>query len=99
MKVLEENMSKLTCASGEASVSSAAGGTNYSQKYFSNPPAQDQPVKRKRNQPGNLDPDAEVIALSPKTLMTTNRFVWFQRDQNLQLQIKLLLPKSKNQQK
>jgi hypothetical protein len=39
----------------------------------------------------NLDPDAEVIALSPKTLLATNRFVCeicnkgFQRDQNLQL--------------
>ncbi|KAF2283520.1 hypothetical protein GH714_011722 [Hevea brasiliensis] len=37
------------------------------------------------------DPDAEVIALSPKTLLATNRFVCeicnkgFQRDQNLQL--------------
>ncbi|XVE94745.1 hypothetical protein REPUB_Repub02eG0035500 [Reevesia pubescens] len=37
------------------------------------------------------DPDAEVIALSPKTLLTTNRFICeickkgFQRDQNLQL--------------
>jgi hypothetical protein len=37
------------------------------------------------------DPSAEVIALSPKTLMATNRFVCeichkgFQRDQNLQL--------------
>ncbi|XWS46698.1 hypothetical protein CRYUN_Cryun14cG0090400 [Craigia yunnanensis] len=39
----------------------------------------------------NLDPNAEVIALSPTTLMATNRFVCeicnkgFQRDQNLQL--------------
>ncbi|KAG6434938.1 hypothetical protein SASPL_106583 [Salvia splendens] len=47
--------------------------------------------KKKRNLPGNPDPDAEVIALSPKTLMTANRFVCeicnkgFQRDQNLQL--------------
>ncbi|CAL5055074.1 unnamed protein product [Urochloa decumbens] len=46
------------------------------------------PVKKKRNLP---DPDAEVIALSPKTLMATNRFVCevcnkgFQREQNLQL--------------
>ncbi|GLJ41988.1 hypothetical protein SUGI_0869250 [Cryptomeria japonica] len=38
-----------------------------------------------------LDPDAEVIALSPRTLKTTNRFICeicnkgFQRDQNLQL--------------
>lgn len=37
------------------------------------------------------DPDAEVVALSPKTLLATNRFVCeicnkgFQRDQNLQL--------------
>ena len=37
------------------------------------------------------DPDAEVIALSPKTLLATNRFVCevcnkgFQREQNLQL--------------
>ena len=37
------------------------------------------------------DPDAEVIALSPRTLMATNRYVCevcgkgFQRDQNLQL--------------
>ncbi|KAF8722873.1 hypothetical protein HU200_022008 [Digitaria exilis] len=48
-------------------------------------------TKRKRSQPGNPDPDAEVIALSPRTLVATNRFVCeicnkgFQRDQNLQL--------------
>ncbi|CAN6235943.1 unnamed protein product [Urochloa humidicola] len=46
------------------------------------------PPKKKRTLP---DPDAEVIALSPKTLMATNRFVCevcnkgFQREQNLQL--------------
>ncbi|KAI4316799.1 hypothetical protein L6164_024743 [Bauhinia variegata] len=49
------------------------------------------PLKKKRNLPGMPDPDAEVIALSPKTLLATNRFVCeicnkgFQRDQNLQL--------------
>ncbi|KAL7115738.1 hypothetical protein ACP275_04G199800 [Erythranthe tilingii] len=49
------------------------------------------PSKRKRNLPGTPDPDAEVMALSPKSLMATNRFVCevcnkgFQRDQNLQL--------------
>ncbi|TKY61508.1 indeterminate-domain 2 [Spatholobus suberectus] len=49
------------------------------------------PVKKKRNLPGNPDPSAEVIALSPNTLVTTNRFICeicnkgFQRDQNLQL--------------
>ncbi|KAL1545854.1 zinc finger protein JACKDAW-like [Salvia divinorum] len=48
-------------------------------------------AKRRRNLPGTPDPDAEVIALSPKTLMATNRFICeicnkgFQRDQNLQL--------------
>ncbi|KAG8059922.1 hypothetical protein GUJ93_ZPchr0002g24564 [Zizania palustris] len=46
------------------------------------------PVKKKRTLP---DPDAEVIALTPKTLLATNRFVCevcnkgFQREQNLQL--------------
>ncbi|CAI9778492.1 unnamed protein product [Fraxinus pennsylvanica] len=49
------------------------------------------PSKKKRNLPGTPDPTADVIALSPKTLMATNRFVCeicnkgFQRDQNLQL--------------
>ncbi|OMP03316.1 Zinc finger, C2H2-like protein [Corchorus olitorius] len=48
-------------------------------------------TKKKRNLPGTPDPNAEVIALSPKTLLATNRFVCeicnkgFQRDQNLQL--------------
>ncbi|KAI4322244.1 hypothetical protein L6164_021955 [Bauhinia variegata] len=54
-------------------------------------PNSDPVVKRKRNLPGTPDPDAEVIALSPKSLMATNRFICeicnkgFQRDQNLQL--------------
>ncbi|XAR48015.1 hypothetical protein NMG60_11030696 [Bertholletia excelsa] len=49
------------------------------------------PLKKRRNQPGTPNPDAEVIALSPKSLMATNRFVCevcnkgFQREQNLQL--------------
>ncbi|KAI3449518.1 hypothetical protein Pfo_006183 [Paulownia fortunei] len=52
---------------------------------------QQQPAKKKRNLPGTPDPAAEVVALSPTTLMATNRFVCeicnkgFQRDQNLQL--------------
>ncbi|KAJ6389540.1 hypothetical protein OIU77_027797 [Salix suchowensis] len=92
----EENLSNLTSASGDqASVSSGNRNeteTNYGvQAQHFAPPAQTQaPVlKKKRNLPGN--PDAEVIALSPKTLMATNRFVCeickkgFQRDQNLQL--------------
>ncbi|KAJ1417122.1 Zinc finger C2H2-type [Sesbania bispinosa] len=49
------------------------------------------PAKKKRSLPGNPDPSAEVIALSPNTLLATNRFICeicnkgFQRDQNLQL--------------
>ncbi|XP_059455493.1 zinc finger protein GAI-ASSOCIATED FACTOR 1-like [Corylus avellana] len=69
-------------ASGEASISSSGYQTT---------PLAAPPPKKKRNLPGMPDPDAEVIALSPKTLMATNRFVCeicnkgFQRDQNLQL--------------
>ncbi|XP_006296703.2 protein indeterminate-domain 11 isoform X1 [Capsella rubella] len=98
----DENMSNLTSASGDqASVSSGniteASGSNYfphhqqqqQQEQFCLPDSQ--PQKKRRNQPGNPDPESEVIALSPKTLMATNRFVCeicskgFQRDQNLQL--------------
>ncbi|XP_049357834.1 zinc finger protein GAI-ASSOCIATED FACTOR 1-like isoform X1 [Solanum verrucosum] len=67
--------------SGEASISSS--GTQAVPLKES--------AKKKRNLPGMPDPDAEVIALSPTTLMATNRFVCeicskgFQRDQNLQL--------------
>ncbi|URE45901.1 C2H2 zinc finger protein [Musa troglodytarum] len=50
------------------------------------------PLKKKRNLPGKpSNPDAEVIALSPRSLLATNRFVCevcnkgFQREQNLQL--------------
>nr|DAD40670.1 TPA_asm: hypothetical protein HUJ06_014993 [Nelumbo nucifera] len=78
-----ENTSAVTVstASGEASASSSGNQTA--------PPSTT--TKKKRNLPGMPDPDAEVIALSPKTLMATNRFVCeicnkgFQRDQNLQL--------------
>ncbi|RLM61578.1 protein indeterminate-domain 2-like [Panicum miliaceum] len=57
----------------------------------SEPPPAAPTVKKKRSLPGTPDPSAEVIALSPRTLMATNRFVCeichkgFQRDQNLQL--------------
>ncbi|BAD81624.1 putative zinc finger protein ID1 [Oryza sativa Japonica Group] len=62
--------------------------TNHQQEH---PPPPPPPAKKKRNLPGTPDPEAEVIALSPRTLMATNRFVCeicgkgFQRDQNLQL--------------
>ncbi|XP_062186241.1 protein indeterminate-domain 5, chloroplastic-like [Phragmites australis] len=66
---------------GVASAAPAASGHGA-------PTAAPPPPKKKRTLP---DPDAEVIALSPKTLMATNRFVCevcnkgFQREQNLQL--------------
>ncbi|OVA05386.1 zinc finger protein [Macleaya cordata] len=92
-----ETLSNSTSLSEEASGSS---GTRIQDLTSLNPiyssaisPPHQQPekIKKKRNLPGNPDPDAEVIALSPKTLLATNRFVCeicnkgFQRDQNLQL--------------
>ncbi|MED6109221.1 hypothetical protein PIB30_116906 [Stylosanthes scabra] len=71
-----------------------AATTSSATNYFTPPPPPPPPSqvnKKKRSLPGNPDPDAEVIALSPKTLMATNRFLCeicgkgFQRDQNLQL--------------
>nr|CAB3473881.1 unnamed protein product [Digitaria exilis] len=68
--------------------SSASGGSNNAPPP---PPPSSGNNKRKRSLPGNPDPNADVVALSPATLMATNRFVCeicgkgFQRDQNLQL--------------
>ncbi|QCE07332.1 zinc finger protein GAI-ASSOCIATED FACTOR 1-like [Vigna unguiculata] len=69
------------------STTTTTNNTNASNTISQPPP----PVKKKRSLPGNPDPSAEVIALSPNTLMATNRFICeicnkgFQRDQNLQL--------------
>uniref|UniRef100_A0A0E0GJF7 C2H2-type domain-containing protein n=1 Tax=Oryza nivara TaxID=4536 RepID=A0A0E0GJF7_ORYNI len=52
---------------------------------------QPSPAKRKRRPPGTPDPDAEVVALSPRTLLESDRYVCeicgqgFQREQNLQM--------------
>ncbi|XP_051147568.1 protein indeterminate-domain 7-like [Andrographis paniculata] len=65
--------------------------TSASPNHVNNNNNNNNALKRKRNQPGHPEPGAEVIALSPKTLVATNRFVCeickkgFQRDQNLQL--------------
>ncbi|MQL80092.1 hypothetical protein Taro_012516 [Colocasia esculenta] len=95
--MLPTTTSNSTSISEEASVCSGSirahgyGGLNPlfpPISYYSKPPVK---PKKTRNQPGNPDPDAEVVALSPGTLMATNRFVCeicgkgFQRDQNLQL--------------
>ncbi|KAI3447600.1 hypothetical protein Pfo_004265 [Paulownia fortunei] len=71
-----------------------SSATVFPQEFEPNPnpkPNSNPSAKKKRNLPGTPDPDAEVIALSPKTLMATNRFICeicnkgFQREQNLQL--------------
>uniref|UniRef100_A0A0E0NJ25 Protein EARLY HEADING DATE 2 n=1 Tax=Oryza rufipogon TaxID=4529 RepID=A0A0E0NJ25_ORYRU len=70
-------------APSNAAAAASAAGSAAGQAAVAAPPA-----KKKRTLP---DPDAEVIALSPKTLLATNRFVCevcnkgFQREQNLQL--------------
>ncbi|KAK8588334.1 hypothetical protein V6N12_022783 [Hibiscus sabdariffa] len=84
-------MSNSTSLSEEASVSSGTRGQAGLNPIVSTVSHQQLPqkIKKKRGLPGN--PDAEVIALSPKTLLATNRFICeicnkgFQRDQNLQL--------------
>ncbi|KAF8392322.1 hypothetical protein HHK36_022664 [Tetracentron sinense] len=92
--VIFTEMSNSTSLSEEMSVSS---GTRVQDFSSLNPmfsvisPQQQENIKKKRSLPGNPDPDSEVIALSPKSLLATNRFVCeicnkgFQRDQNLQL--------------
>ncbi|XP_058743518.1 protein indeterminate-domain 11-like [Vicia villosa] len=110
-QLVEENMSNLTSASGEASASSGnktefGTSSSYQQQHqqqqqqqhhqqqqhlVPQTQTQSQPMKKKRNLPGNPDPEAEVIAMSPKSLLAKNRFICeicnkgFQRDQNLQL--------------
>ncbi|MBA0560309.1 hypothetical protein Golob_017215, partial [Gossypium lobatum] len=69
-------MSNSTSLSEEANVSSGTrvqdfGGLNPVVTHQQLP----QKIKKKRSLPGNPDPDAEVIALSPKTLLATNRFI------------------------
>ncbi|RID48471.1 hypothetical protein BRARA_I04981 [Brassica rapa] len=78
--------------------SAATGSNNFNREETAmtmiqqpNSVAPPPPPKKRRNQPGNSYPDAEVIALSPKTIMATNTFLCevcnkgFQREQNLQL--------------
>ncbi|KAE9586236.1 hypothetical protein Lal_00000841 [Lupinus albus] len=91
--VIDENMSNLTSASSEISASSGSRSNTVSlyPQYSSTSTDQEPLPKKKRSLPGHPDPEAEVIALSPKSLIATNRFICeicekgFQRDQNLQL--------------
>nr|GME12479.1 protein indeterminate-domain 7-like [Ipomoea batatas] len=83
VQLVDDSMSNLTSASNDNAISISSTQQQ--------PSTTNQAVKRKRNQAGNPDPEAEVVALSPNTLFATNRFVCeicnkgFQRDQNLQL--------------
>ncbi|KAG6601900.1 Zinc finger protein SHOOT GRAVITROPISM 5, partial [Cucurbita argyrosperma subsp. sororia] len=79
-------MLKLSSSSAAATASSSGGSPPP-------PPNSDHGVtsKRKRRPAGTPDPDAEVVSLSPKTLLESDRYVCeicnqgFQRDQNLQM--------------
>ncbi|KAI4376432.1 hypothetical protein MLD38_014195 [Melastoma candidum] len=83
MNLEDDVLSNLTTASS----SSAAATTDKANFNGGATP----PPKKKKGRPCNPDPDAEVIAMSPRSLQATNRFICevcnkgFQRDQNLQL--------------
>ncbi|KAK9086998.1 hypothetical protein Syun_029392 [Stephania yunnanensis] len=89
--MLPISMSNSTSLSEEAISASSCMNTNNNMFSEISLPQHPPKIKKKRNLPGNPDPDSEVIALSPKTLLATNRFICeicnkgFQRDQNLQL--------------
>lgn len=87
-------ISSSTCLSEDATASSVTRVQDFCSLNPTLLPVssqQPQKIKKRRNLPGNPDPDAEVVALSPNTLLATNRFICeicnkgFQRDQNLQL--------------
>ncbi|XP_039144250.1 zinc finger protein SHOOT GRAVITROPISM 5-like [Dioscorea cayenensis subsp. rotundata] len=73
------------------------GGSSPETPVETTPPASQTPDnsastnKRKRRPAGTPDPDAEVVSLSPRTLLESDRYVCeicgqgFQRDQNLQM--------------
>ncbi|CAK9268741.1 unnamed protein product [Sphagnum jensenii] len=73
---------------GGSGYSNAGGASHESQAAT---PENSGGNKRKRRPAGTPDPDAEVVALSPKTLMESDRYICeicnqgFQRDQNLQM--------------
>ncbi|KAK3441618.1 zinc finger protein GAI-ASSOCIATED FACTOR 1 [Eucalyptus grandis] len=88
----QELLNHLFGANNSLLSSASANNDSLSASTHDEKPQQQAPqAKKKRSLPGNPDPSAEVIALSPTTLMATNRFVCeicnkgFQRDQNLQL--------------
>ncbi|XP_024030476.1 protein indeterminate-domain 7 [Morus notabilis] len=83
----QERVENFHASNSLSSTTTLSNGSTTQQLVLDQSP----PVKKKRNPPGNPDPSAEVVALSPNTLLARNRFVCeicnkgFQRDQNLQL--------------
>ncbi|XP_021717650.1 protein SHOOT GRAVITROPISM 5-like [Chenopodium quinoa] len=73
------------------SSSSSAPSSEHINMGGSSPADNGNSSKRKRRPAGTPDPDAEVVSLSPKTLLESDRYVCeicnqgFQRDQNLQM--------------
>ncbi|KAL5553028.1 hypothetical protein UlMin_040429 [Ulmus minor] len=69
----------------------SSGAPSSSDAFGSSENGVTQNNKRKRRPAGTPDPDAEVVSLSPKTLLESDRYVCeicnqgFQRDQNLQM--------------
>ncbi|RZS17929.1 hypothetical protein BHM03_00050140 [Ensete ventricosum] len=85
--------SSAVAAPAAAAAAAAGGGTTIPsttpQPFTS--PSNATSTKRKRRPAGTPDPDAEVVSLSPRTLLESDRYVCeicnqgFQRDQNLQM--------------
>ncbi|CAD5182669.1 unnamed protein product [Musa acuminata subsp. malaccensis] len=85
--------SSAAAAAPPAADAAAGGGTTIpaatAQPFTS--PSNATSTKRKRRPAGTPDPDAEVVSLSPRTLLESDRYVCeicnqgFQRDQNLQM--------------
>ncbi|KAJ4710172.1 Zinc finger protein SHOOT GRAVITROPISM 5 [Melia azedarach] len=81
--MLENNFNNNTTASHGAPSSSSDPFTSSENNGVTN--------KRKRKPAGTPDPDAEVVSLSPRTLLESDRYICeicnqgFQRDQNLQM--------------
>ncbi|XP_022939460.1 protein SHOOT GRAVITROPISM 5-like [Cucurbita moschata] len=92
-------MLKPSCSSSSSAAAAAAASAASTPYSSAAPPLPPPPpnsdhgltTKRKRRPAGTPDPDAEVVSLSPKTLLESDRYVCeicnqgFQRDQNLQM--------------
>ncbi|CAL9048485.1 unnamed protein product [Musa banksii] len=86
--------SSAAAAAAPAAAAAAAGGGTTIPAATPQPftsPSNATSTKRKRRPAGTPDPDAEVVSLSPRTLLESDRYVCeicnqgFQRDQNLQM--------------